>query len=82
MIKLFPVLLLLSLSVQAIAQRSTGFTLVEKKDKRQVDVLFNNKLLTAYCNFDSGRKPVLFPVSITHSPFVLHTESPFIPLLL
>jgi len=63
MIKLFSVFILLSLSAIAIAQQSTGFSLVEKKDKKQVDVLFNNKLLTAYCNFDSSRKPVLFPVN-------------------
>jgi hypothetical protein len=63
MIKLFSVFILLSLSAIAIAQQSTGFSLVEKKDKKQVDVLFNNKLFTAYCNFDSSRKPVLFPVN-------------------
>src|SRR6187551_931749 len=63
MIKLFPVLILLSLSAITIAQKSTGFSLIEKKDKKQVDVLYNNKLLTAYCNLDSSRKPVLFPVN-------------------
>src|SRR6186997_1654024 len=63
MIKLFSVFILLSLSVIIFAQRSSGFSFVEKKDKKQVDVLFNNKLLTAYCNFDSSRKPVLFPVN-------------------
>jgi hypothetical protein len=63
MIKLFSVFILLSLSVLIFAQQSTGFSLVEKKDKKQVDVLFNNELLTAYCNFDSSRKPVLFPVN-------------------
>src|SRR5678809_483275 len=63
MIKLFSVFILLSLSVITIAQQSTGFSLVEKKDKKQVDVLYNNKLLTAYCNLDSSRKPVLFPVN-------------------
>src|SRR4029078_3020655 len=63
MIKLFSVFILLSLSVITIAQQSTGFSLVEKKDKQQVDVLFNNKLLTAYCNLDSSKKPVLFPVN-------------------
>src|SRR6185369_14081716 len=63
MIKLFSVFILLSLSIITIAQQSAGFSLVENKDKKQVDVLFNNKLLTAYCNFDSSRKPVLFPVN-------------------
>src|SRR5688572_11926465 len=63
MIRFFSVLILLSLSVIVSAQKSTGFSLVEKKDKHQVDVLYNNKLLTSYCNLDSSRKPVLFPVN-------------------
>jgi len=63
MIKIFSVFILLSLSVITIAQQSTGFSLVEKKDKKQVDILFNNKLLTSYCNLDSSKKPVLFPVN-------------------
>jgi len=61
--KLFSFLILLSVSKAAIAQPSTGFSIVEKKDKKQVDILFNNKLLTAYCYYDSSRKPVLFPVN-------------------
>ena len=65
MIKLFSVLILLSLSVIASAQKSKGFSLVEKKDKKQVDILFNNKLLTAYCNFDSSRKPFAFLLTIS-----------------
>jgi hypothetical protein len=63
MIKLFSVFILLSISAITIAQQSTGFSLVEKKDKKQVDILFNNKLLTSYCNLDSSKKPVLFPVN-------------------
>src|SRR5258705_3647007 len=63
MIKLFSVFILLSLNAITIAQQSTGFLLVEKKDKKQVDILFNNKLLTSYCNLDSSKKPVLFPVN-------------------
>jgi len=63
MIKLFSVIILLSLSAITIAQQSTGFSLVEKKDKKQVDVFYNNKLLTSYCNLDSSKKPVLFPVN-------------------
>jgi len=55
------VLLLMSMTVSA--QQPTGFSIVEKKDKKQVDILFNNKLLTAYCYYDSSRKPVLFPVN-------------------
>jgi len=50
-------------SMAAVAQQTKGFSFVERKDKKQVDVLFNNKLMTAYCYFDSSRKPFLFPVN-------------------
>ncbi len=64
MYKLFTVTVLVLLSVVAIAQKTTaGFTIVERKDKKQVDILYNNKLLTAYCYYDSIRKPILFPVN-------------------
>jgi hypothetical protein len=53
--------IVLLLSIPALSQK--GFAIVEKKDKKQVEILFNNKLLTAYCYFDSSRKPVLFPVN-------------------
>jgi hypothetical protein len=46
-----------------MAQPSAGFTITEEKDKKQVNILFNNKLLTAYCYYDSSRKPILFPVN-------------------
>ncbi len=58
---LVAVLILISMTV--MAQHSSGFTIEEKKDKKEVDILFNNKLLTAYCYYDSSRKPVLFPVN-------------------
>lgn len=48
-------------SVQTIAQTG-GFSFAEDKNARQVNVLYNNKLLTAYCFYDSSRKPFLFPV--------------------
>jgi hypothetical protein len=60
--KLFAVSVFLFLSIVTVAQ-TKGFAIVEKKDKKQVDILFNNKLMTAYCYFDSSRKPVLFPVN-------------------
>ena len=43
--------------------QSKGFSIVERKDKKEVDVLFNGKLMTAYCYYDSSRKPFLFPVN-------------------
>jgi len=48
-----------------LAQKGKGFEIVEKKDQKQVDILYNGKLLTAYCYYDSSRKPVLFPVNTT-----------------
>jgi len=59
--KLIPVVVLLLVSATANAQK--GFQIVERPGKKQVDILFNNKLLTAYCYYDSGRKPILFPVN-------------------
>ncbi|MGZ8511067.1 MAG: hypothetical protein ACXWWA_11840, partial [Chitinophagaceae bacterium] len=45
----------------ASSQQSKGLTITEKPAKKQVDILFNDKLLTAYCYYDSSRKPFLFP---------------------
>lgn len=55
----------IALLVCAMGKAQTGhsFRIVEKPEKKQVDILFNNKLLTAYCYYDSSRKPVLFPVN-------------------
>lgn len=51
------------ISYFVMAQSREGFQIVEKPDQKQVDVLFNGKLLTAYCYYDSIRKPILFPVN-------------------
>jgi hypothetical protein len=48
------------LSTSVLAQK--GFTLKSDPAKKKVQVLYNGKLLTAYCYFDSTEKPVLFPV--------------------
>lgn len=45
------------------AQEKKGFEFVERPGDKQVDVQYNNQLLTAYCFYDSSRKPVLFPVN-------------------
>lgn len=63
MYKFFFHVLLLALSMNAIAQQPAGFTIAERPDNKQVDILYNNKLLTAYCYYDSSRKPFLFPVN-------------------
>ena len=39
-----------------------GFTLVEQKEARQVEVRFNGKLLTALSYQDSAKKPFLWPI--------------------
>lgn len=56
-------IILLILPAVTLGQKVTGFAIVEKKDKKQVDIFFNNRLLTSYCYYDSSRKPVLFPVN-------------------
>jgi hypothetical protein len=62
--KVFAGILLTTLYSATIAQPSTkGFQIVERKEKKQVDVLFDGKLMTAYCYYDSIRKPFLFPLN-------------------
>ena len=48
---------------QLAGAQVNGFDIVERKDQKQVDILFNNKLLTSYCYYDSSRKAILFPVN-------------------
>lgn len=55
----FPALLSLC-SLLCTAQQ--GFRLQEQAGRKQLDVLLNGKLLTAYCYYDSVMKPFLFPV--------------------
>lgn len=47
----------------AAGAQPAGFAIQERKDKEQIDILYNGRLLTAYCFYDSSRKPVLFPVN-------------------
>src|SRR5829696_1264626 len=47
------------------AQTSKGFRFVENKEKKEVNVLWNGQLMTAYCYYDSVRKPFLFPLNTT-----------------
>ncbi len=42
---------------------SGGFKIVQHAAKKQIDILYDGKLLTAYCYFDSIKKPFLFPVN-------------------
>lgn len=43
--------------------QANGFQLVEQPQNKQVTVLYNGNLLTAYCWYDSIKKPVLFPIN-------------------
>lgn len=63
MYKVFASSIALLVCLVVTAQEHSGFTIIERPDAKQVDILFNNKLLTAYCYYDSSRKPFLFPVN-------------------
>jgi hypothetical protein len=39
-----------------------GWQFVNRKEAKQVDVLFEGRLVTSYCYYDSIRKPILFPL--------------------
>lgn len=56
------VVALVFITINAGAQ-SKGFAIRENTASKQVDILYNGKLLTAYCYYDSSRKPFLFPVN-------------------
>lgn len=43
-------------------QKHEGFRFVDYIDKKQIDILYNDSLLTAYCYYDSVMKPVLYPL--------------------
>jgi hypothetical protein len=44
------------------SQAQNRFTLREKSEEKKIEVLYDGKLVTAYCYFDSTEKPVLFPL--------------------
>lgn len=41
----------------------TGFSFVNKPEQKKVDLLYNGKMLTAYCYPDSAKKAFLWPVN-------------------
>lgn len=45
------------------AQAKKGFSIEDDKEKKEVRILYNGKLMTAYCYYDSSRKPFLGPVN-------------------
>ncbi|HUR10675.1 MAG TPA: PmoA family protein, partial [Flavitalea sp.] len=48
-----------------MAQKKKGFDILEQPRQKQVSVFWKGKLVTAYCYYDSIRKPFLFPVNTT-----------------
>jgi hypothetical protein len=61
--RLYIGILTLLIVTTGYAQPKNGFSFAEKEDKKGIDVLFNGKLLTAYCYYDSIKKPFLWPVN-------------------
>jgi hypothetical protein len=45
-----------------IHAQKKGFAFVERSGDKQIDVMYNNQLLTSYCYYDSVMKPVLYPL--------------------
>ncbi len=62
-----------------VSQQPAGFEIRENSSMKQVDVFYNNKLLTSYCYFDSSRKPILFPVK-TPDEITVTRGFPFQPV--
>lgn len=56
--------LAVTLSIAGFAQNKTakGFSITEKKEKKQVELYYDGRLLTSYCYYDSVMKPVLYPI--------------------
>lgn len=52
----------MSVVAQALAQKPQGFKFESHPEKKQMDLLYNGQMLTAYCYYDSVMKPVLFPL--------------------
>jgi hypothetical protein len=61
--KLVGIIAFLLVCIFSMAQKKDGFQIVEQPNDKQVNIMYNNKLLTAYCYYDSSKKPVLFPVN-------------------
>jgi hypothetical protein len=68
--------MLLTLFGNVFAQEKKGFALVERPNDRQIDVMFNNQLLTSYCYYDSVMKPVLYPLKTVSGTIITYPLSP------
>ena len=62
--KQYSLLLLIYCNLLAIdaCHAQTGFAFRDNKKNKKVEVLYDEKFVTAYCYFDSTEKPVLFPI--------------------
>ncbi len=49
--------------ITAMAQAQRGFAFTDRPEKKQLDISYNGKLLTAYCYYDSIFKPFLYPLN-------------------
>lgn len=58
------ILLTILFSASAIyAQDKDGFSFSDHIDKKQIDLIYNGKVITSYLYYDSMMKPVLFPIT-------------------
>lgn len=62
-VRIIVVAVLILGSSACLYAQGPGFAFREDAAKKQLDVLYNGKLLTAYCYYDSVMKPVLFPLN-------------------
>lgn len=60
---LFLMYTLIMSSASTIYAQDKGFRFGDHLDKKQIDLLYNGKLLTAYYYADSIKKPILFPIN-------------------
>jgi hypothetical protein len=57
------VITLLFFSFYTFLAMGQGFEIKEQKQGKKIDILYNGKLLTSYCYFDSIKKPFLHPIN-------------------
>jgi len=67
-----------AISLQAQKKKAEGFRFIDHIDKKQIDLMYNGKLLTAYCYYDSAMKPILYPIN-TVSGITVTRGYPFAP---
>jgi hypothetical protein len=71
-------LLIFGIGYTLNAFSQNGFSFVEKADARKLELLYDGKLITSYCYFDSTEKPVLFPIK-TFSGITITRGYPIAP---